>query len=343
MAKRRTGWKAAVLAVVTLAAACAAPGAVGPSQGLEPVDARLLGTCPAGVHDRYTVAVLDGRVYRTWHPVVVPLDPGRPGGPTCRFAHEHGDDPRTSRADPSLPAFGYVTALAGHSEPHEGFKVAVVNAGTVNDEGRTAQVHSRAVFHMGTAGPRRFERRHHSLEFDLVAPSGHEVHVAGMADTGLAGSICERDRSLADDDPTNDVGRAVVTTRNTGCDLGSTYEIWAATLKVGGRATVVVSFAAFDPITAMDPADRTRRVPTETQYPGWYGGCDRESYHGPVYWYAREGPVTFRTDAHGRADPGGPLVQHVSNHDAIGIPMSEDQNQFKYRSGHCSPGLGPLN
>src|SRR4051794_40576652 len=76
--------------------------------------------CPAWVHDRYVTTGPDGRLYPTWHP---PIDPEF----GCLFGHEHGADPRSSRADPSLPAFGYAAALMGMQEPHQGFKVFVIN------------------------------------------------------------------------------------------------------------------------------------------------------------------------------------------------------------------------
>lgn len=104
---------------------------------LPSVDPVILGTCPAAVHDRYTVVGPDGKTYRTWHPATVPLDPNDPLKGTCTFAHEHGDDPRTLLVNPSLPPFGYIGALAGDNEPHEGFKVFVANRGVVNDEGAT--------------------------------------------------------------------------------------------------------------------------------------------------------------------------------------------------------------
>lgn len=158
------------------------PGALLP---VEPLS--MLGSCTAEIHDRYTVVGPDGNRWRTWHPQ---RDPSG-----CTFAHEHGDDPRTSNADNSLPAFGYIGSLVGRVEAHEGFKVYVANRGDVNDENRTAQTDSRVVVHMTTGRPLpgmtggRFTMPFHSLEYDMVAPDGHEVHVAGMANTFSAGLI----------------------------------------------------------------------------------------------------------------------------------------------------------
>lgn len=317
-------------------------------RGLQETPPASLGTCPAAVHDRFVVTGPDGRTYRTWHPQTVPVDPVRPSGPTCTFAHEHGDDPSTSLADPSPPPFGYAAFAAGMDEPHEGFKVFVVNAGTRNDEGRVARTSTRMVVHMGTGGPKRFTERHHSLEFDLIAPDGHEVHVQGMADTGLAGSICQRDASLSNSSAADDVGRAVVVVPGAGCDTtGALYEIWKFELDVE-YAHVIASSAVFDPITVLDPTDPSRAVPTEVAYPrfGVQYGCDREAYHGPVYWYHATGPTTFWTDAMGMVVPAGTpgaLAQYVSNHTDIGIPMNQDQSIMKLHRTSCAPGLGSKN
>jgi len=321
--------------------------------GLAPVDPDILGTCSAEVHDRYVVTGPNGKLYRTWHPQEVPVDANNPNGPKCRFAHEHGDDPTQSLANPSLPAFGYINDVGNHpEEAHQGFKVFVVNRGQVNDEGRTARTHTRLVAHMGTAGTRRFTMQHHSMQFDLRAvESNHYVSVQGLADTALAGSICERDRNSSDNDSSNDIGRTVVTTRGSGCDLGSLYEIWLFSFRIRNGsdeiANVMASTAAFDPITVMNPNNRSELIYTwdPRAYPEWgqQYGCDREAYHGPVYWYNQGGPTVYYTDAFGNVSPNGVLRQEISQHATIGIPMSPDQNLFKYRSNACAPGLGLKN
>jgi hypothetical protein len=329
------------------------------SGGLDPVDPIILGTCPAAVHDRYLVAGPDGKSYRTWHPPTAPIDPTNAARGTCTFAHEHGDDPTTSQANPSLPPFGYVNAVAGHAEAHEGFKVFVANRGEVNDEGRAALGSSRVVFHMGTGGVKRFTESHHSAMIDLVMPTGHHVRVQGMFDTQRAGSICERDRSLNDNDPNNDIGRTVVVLEGNGCDGDSLYEIWAGfidILRADGSvaARMGTAVAVFDPITVMDPADRTRLVYTadafahrsgEAPFTPPFHGCSREAYHAGAYWYNASGPTVYYTDAYG--NPGGPLRQEISQHAQIGIDMASradgNLNQFKLRKDYCAPGLGLKN
>ena len=39
----------------------------------------------------------------------------------------------------------------------------------------------------------------------------------------------------------------------------------------------------------------------------------------------------------------GPLKQEISKHSDIGIPMSQDQTQFKLHVSQCVPGLGLKN
>lgn len=327
----------------------AGAGATLPARrGLTTVAETSLGTCTAAIHDRYVAIGPDGNVYRTWHPQIVPINAADPSGPTCTFAHEHGDDPSTSSADSSPPLFGYAARHGGMDEAHEGFKVFVVNRGTTNDEGRTATTSTRIVAHMGTGGAKRFVERFHSLEFDLVAPDGHEVHVMGMADTANAGAICDRGATLATPTHDDDIGRSVVVVPGVGCDAdGSLYEIWQFTLDVG-RATIIASTAVFDPITVLDPYDPGTAVLTMSAYPqfGMLYGCNREAYFGPVYWYNRNGSTTFWTDAMGMPVPSnavGAIQQYVSAHNDIGIPMNQNQTQMKFHRSSCAPGLGTKN
>lgn len=307
---------------------------VPPSPTATPTSEDLAGQiCPEWVHDRYVTVGPDGRTYPTWHPQVDPTY-------QCRFDHEHGDDPRTSKANDQMPAFGYIGAAIGKAEPHVGFKVYVVNRGDSNDEGRTAQVSSRIVFHMGTGGPKRFSTEFHSLQYDMVAPDGHFVHIAGMADTGIVGSICTRNASAPN--------RTVTTLPSTGCDVTSLYEIWGISLRIGAKLNAMVSVAVFDPITVMDPSDHgrlvyTADVPAFKVFGSEFHSCDREAYHGPIYWRNGGGATSYRTDPYGNMDPNGAFVQRFSADDDIGIPMSNDQSLFKARSKNCAVGLGLAN
>ena len=50
-------------------------------------------TCPAALHDSYSVVGPDGKLYPTWHPPRV-IDPAT--GELCSFGHEHGRNPAGS-------------------------------------------------------------------------------------------------------------------------------------------------------------------------------------------------------------------------------------------------------
>lgn len=320
----------------SVATATAAPG-------LAAVDPAILGTCTAAIHDRYVVTGPDGKPYRTWHPQVVPVDPADPTLGTCTFAHEHGDDPTGSLANPALPPFGYVAAVAGLVEPHEGYKVTVINKGAVNSpEGYSALNSTRVVVHSGTGGAGRFDAQFHSAMFDIVGPNGFYAHLQGMADTGGVGSICANPRQ----------GKTVVTLPGTGCNVTSLYEIWSMFFSVHDAANnevvhAIFAPAVFDPITILNPADppshRATYLATNYFPNGPFFGCRREEYSGPVYWYNSGRQTSYLTDAYGLIG-AGPVLQQVSATSALGIAMASGNfYQMKMDSNTCAPGLGVKN
>lgn len=292
--------------------------------------------CSDDLHASITATGPDGRAYPTWHP------PVHESG--CYFGHEDGADPRTSRANPALPPFGYVAAQAGEQEPHEGFKVFVANAGTRSDEGKVAQADSRIVFHMGTSGIGRYATRLHSMMFDYRHADGRRVSLQGMADTGTAvGSTCDRPRRGGRDFST------------VGCP--DSYEIWTVRFLVmhpsdpyvgldQSRAGLATSVAAFDPITTRVPGDDRRLLYTETYRNGAtpndpmsplarYRGCDREAYDGPVYWNNARRPTTYYTDAYGRVQPSATaLAPGLLKQEVSATPRSR-VDAFKYRERFC--------
>jgi len=295
--------------------------------------------CPESVHASYVTTGPDGQLYPTWHP---PVDP-KTG---CLFGHEHGADPRTSKADSTLPAFGYAARLMGMDEPHPGFKVFIINQGD-SFEGKIAPADYRVVFHMGTSGVKRYTQQHHSVEYDYVAHdgTGREAHIYGMADTGTAiGSTCDNPRQGGRDFST------------IGCP--DSYEIWPfgfdikhpsdpytdvmhVRLHIGGAV------AAFDPVTTRDPADNSRLVYTQDyrapssgidpRLPeAAYQGCRREVYGGPNYWNNGAKPTVYYTDPMGNVMPGpgpGLIRQEVSATD------STSNELFKYRQDFCGNGI----
>lgn len=257
--------------------------------------------CPASVHDGYQTIGPDGQSYPTWHPQIDPIF-------GCFFNHEHGDDPRTSRANSSLPVFGY---FDGRTEPHNGYKVHVVNETDRNDEGSPSLDNHRVVAHMGTGGPARFSRQFHSLQYDLIGRD-RELHIGGMADTGGVGSICEEPRP----------GKVVMVTQ--GCVTQSPYEIWAMVIEFVG-VTAHFSPSVFDPATMMDPNNPMLLIRTAEGF----NGCKREFYFGPVFWPDSDfGPVTSGL---------GYIATYKS-----GDP-SQPQSQFKLLRNYCATGVGPTN
>jgi hypothetical protein len=308
-----------------------------PTAGTEPPVAGQ--PCPAWVHDRYVTTGPDGRLYPTWHP---PIDPEF----GCLFGHEHGADPRTSRADSSLPAFGYAAALMGMQEPHQGFKVFVINQGDIS-EGNPSPADYRIVFHMGTSGVKRYTAEFHSLEYDYISRdgSGREAHIYGMSDTGVPiGSTCDNPRRGGRDFSTM------------GCP--DAYEIWTFHFSIMHpndpytdamhvRLYASGSVAAFDPVTTRDPADDNHLVYTQDyRNPGSgvdplspqseYQGCARESYGGPNYWDNAGRPTVYYTDPMGHVQPGpaaGLIRQEVS------AVKGTSNEIFKYRQDFCGNGI----
>ena len=307
----------------------------------------ILGSCTRDVHDQYVTNGPDGNVYRTWHPVF--------DSSGCSFGHDHGDDPRLSEVDSTLPAFGFIGRQIGKDEPHFGFKVSVVNKGDINDEGSSSLVSSRIVFHMTTAVPGRYTARFHSMEYKMVDGNGRAMSIQGMSDTGSVGTICDNPRQAR-------------TVMGFGCLLDSPYEIWEATLRINDNgnnlATGVASFAAFDPISVMDSSDLSRRVyvwEDEAQKVfrfnndrSGYRSCNRETYFGPAYWNSVSEKVLY-TDAYGNVSEDGVLRQEIAGQatdfsNGLGFVatyksgnQSEPQTQYKLPTNYCGPSLGILN
>ncbi|MGH2370923.1 MAG: malectin domain-containing carbohydrate-binding protein, partial [Chloroflexota bacterium] len=128
-------------------------------------------TCPGWVHDQYVTSGPDGRQYPTWHPTIDAVY-------WCYFHHEHGSDPSLFPID-YQPAYGYVNAQAGMTEPHAGFKTYIWQA-----YGRSWMV----THHFGTASLNRACARFHSIHV-AVAEAHAQKLVADLhflADFGVA-------------------------------------------------------------------------------------------------------------------------------------------------------------
>jgi len=317
------------------------------------VSAELLGTCSQAIHDSYVATGPDGKLYRTWHP--------QKHASGCTFAHEHGDNPSTSNIFRGAVPFGYVGAqmVPVMDEPHAGFKCFVHNKNTRNDEGGVMLHDSYYCFHMGTGGAARFTARFHSLDMHVVTSKGARMDVMGMADIGNVGTICDEPRQQR-------------TVMGFGCKLDSSYEIWENVLRIRNQgntiASAVTSTAAFDSITVMDPADKTKAInvwdpQAQSQVfkfandRSGYRGCDREAYSGPLSWTNRSGSEVYYTDVYGNVVNGGPIKQFISKSNMSdtgtlsqfgGLIMAykggnDPQVQFKYRKSSCGAGLGVKN
>jgi hypothetical protein len=314
------------------------------------VDAAIAGQeCPAWVHDQYVVSK-GGHAFATWHPQADPST-------RCFFAHEHGDDPRTSNVFwGEMPAFGFAQHYVeghvhgtGEDAAHSGHKVFVANAGTINDENFAAIGSSMYVFHMGTSGEARRDVRDHSMEYRLDAGGTYTAWVHFMGDMGNAGTICDRD------DRSKNIGRVLPIHPNFRgeCNQSDHYEIWN-----GGRKLMLPgyesfwnfefggSFAAFNPATDFGGRDAEGKL----IFLGATGnlGCDREVYHGGDNFNVHVDRPTYfewKTDPFGNptTDPHAITQRVFTSGYRIGIPRNtkggDSFNVFKLRSNHCASGL----
>lgn len=103
--------------------------------------------CPSWVHDQYLARGFDGKMYRTWHPQIDPTY-------WCYLEHSHGSDPALfSGASPVT--FDYYADKGHRIEPHEGFKVFVVNS---------ADYSMRFTVHLGSSEGGRICARVHTYD-----------------------------------------------------------------------------------------------------------------------------------------------------------------------------------
>lgn len=266
-------------------------------------------TCTQAEHDSFSVVGPDDKLYPTWHPPVFK----RADGTNCTFGHEHGADPSTSKANSTLPAFGYIAAQMGMVESHAGFKVFVFNAGETiesNVANKVADEDVRVVYHMGTGGVKRYTEEFHSVQYDIVKHdgSGAFAHVQAMSDTGTndkVGSTCSTPRKGGRDFST------------IGCQ--DPYEIWSYQLlihdpkdpfraRMQSRFSLAGSVATFDPILTHDPSNNSKVVFSQDYYykgnsdpaspQGSFQGCHRETYTGGE-WNNAGKPTVYYTDANG--------------------------------------------
>ncbi len=163
-------------------------------------------TCTKEIHDGYSVAGPDGKVYPTWHPPVDPMT-------GCSFGHEHGRDPRESNLFDEVGwiPFGYANEqldlydpLTPRHEDHVGHKVDWENDFTLKFNGAGNAIFdircdALVKLHQGTHSKDAFTNNLHELAYHISCSDGTRMHLQFMAAIGKAGefvSSCNRDRHV---------------------------------------------------------------------------------------------------------------------------------------------------
>jgi len=154
-------------------------------------------TCPASVHDAYSVVGLDGKLYPTWHP---PVDPAT----ECRFGHEHGRDPRGSKlyGEVGNIPFGYANEQLDIYDPngmrhedHFGHKIEWENDVDMRIDDPVAGIvfAVRCDFltklHQGTHSKDAFTNNLHELVYHIQCTDRTELHITIMAAIGTPGEF----------------------------------------------------------------------------------------------------------------------------------------------------------
>jgi hypothetical protein len=160
------------------------------------VDPRILGDCPESVHNQFSVIGPDGNSYRSWHPIIVEIDPSIRGGQLCSFAHEHGDPPHPKAP---LPYFGYPAYQAGELDvirQHEGYKVFTHVQGqrtgwdTQERKLINPDIDMQFWAHQGSWRESRPTDRFHDVGFWSQDSQGNLTEVYYLADTGEVSRNC---------------------------------------------------------------------------------------------------------------------------------------------------------
>lgn len=268
--------------------------------------------CSVVPHAHFVWTGASGQELAAWHPATDPAS-------GCAFPHEHGSDPSkfigAKRA--GTLAFGALAQKMGMAEPHEGFKVYVVN----NDgHGKAWMV----VLHQGTAGPKRATQPHHSLDLWMVRRRDRallaEVHV--IADFGRAVEDCE---GLIPPPATR-----VLPSLAPGCSHD--YEAWTTQLSVGGRLRAPgITFGVDNPTTVIDDAAPGRLAfnAPDVCGPGDPAGetstCkgDRRWIQHPRWVLDNRGPAVFYTDAYGAGYSTRPFPGSVRQYVRRGMRIDE--------------------
>lgn len=157
-------------------------------------------TCSKNLHDAFWTFGPDNKVYPTWHPPIYEFADGT----TCRFGHEHGQDPRPSNLYRTVGAmpFGYVNEQLSPNDPafqrnedHVAHKVAMFNgleATDTNDPARPVLA-CDVLFklHQGSHSPDAFRNNVHERFLNYQCSNGLEARWKGLQPFGSANQFQE--------------------------------------------------------------------------------------------------------------------------------------------------------
>ena len=267
-------------------------------------------SCPEEVHASYVTIGPDEKTYPTWHP---PVDLVH----SCYFDHEHGSDPRSyvGFEESRMPAFGYASALAKVSEPHPGYKVFVANDDL---NGRAWMI----VLNQDTSRPERAEQRFYSLDWHISTIAGEmlvDLHL--MADFGHSTSNCN-DQIIVDTETRGGARFRSIPTIE--CAKINAYEAWSTSIDVAGVFKATPYFEIDNPITAINPNNRSQVVPTcllrrskdECRSSATFWSGNRRGVLRPGQNVNNAGDELFYTDPYGRpveAGETGSIRQFVTH------------------------------
>jgi len=287
-------------------------------------------TCPAAVHDRYSVIGPDGRRYPTWHPPTT-LDPAT--GRTCTFGHEHGDDPSTSdiyrwvashlagagqEAFAGLP-FGHATealdafaaanpGTAKRSEDHVGYKVSVADdvalLGADGSALGTTCDYLTSV-HQGSHSPDALSNNAHELVYAVRCSDGTEListTVSRFGEPGVYERGCDPETRITtvDNGYPAGVGARLIPDRE--C-------VERNVLVPPGRTTSV--WALYEKWTSVNALELPGGAPL-ARFETSFGVFNPSRYAGPGTTTARTLPLCWETAADGDRANGVDCSQAIA-------------------------------
>lgn len=298
-------------------------------------------TCPAAVHDRYSVIGPDGRRYPTWHPPTT-IDPAT--GRSCTFGHEHGDDPSTSdlyrwvaehlaatgqEAYSGLP-FGHATealdtfaaanaGTAKRSEDHVGYKVTVANdvplLGADGAALGTTCDYLTSV-HQGSHSPDALSNNAHELVYAVRCSDGTEListTVSRFGEPGVYERGCEPGTRITTIDNGYPAGAGARLIPDREC-------VERNVLVPAGRTTSV--WALYEKWTSVNALELPGGAPL-ARYETSFGVFNPSRYAGPSTTIGRTLPLCWETAADGDRANGVDCASAIA-----GTPFDDARSPF---------------